>query len=697
MDTQNHQFTAQQLKLQGGNSNLIINEQGNLTLTEALRTAADTADENIPAAQQKTASASTPWKLHIATVQAGNFRTRFADQRYQPALRYDLEDFSASIKQLSNSGTQAANFDADVRITQGGSFNASGSFLPDGSNITASITADKVSLKPLKSLIEHHTTLTLQSGEASLATQLTYTQDKNKPALHISGAANIDNLLLDETLSGDRFLSWQSLATKDLDYSLSPDRLVIKQLRVVQPGAKILVFKDRSLNLGKIMKPGGDTTTEKSAEEKSSAKDSSFPVSIDRIRIEKGNMDFSDLSLVLPFAAKIEDLNGSITGIAPEPTSRAYIKLEGRVEEYGSVKIDGGLSPNSPKLYTDIRTHFRNIEMTPLSAYTATFAGRKIASGKLSLDLEYNVKNSELNSNNTIVLDQFTLGEPIDSPNALDLPLDLAIALLTDSQGKINTAIPVSGNIDSPTFSFGKVINQAITGALVKIVTAPFRALGSLLGGSSEKLDSVSFDAGNADLKPPQIEVLKKVGEALQQRPQLALTVSGRYDPQVDGAALRSEKVRRELAEALNIKLEANEDAPTAAVDQAKTQRELEKLLEARLGDKATDSFKSEFEKTAGRVAEPVNTALALLGKASPDVDYYVAMFERLVKLQPLDDAELKALAQQRADSIIQTLISQAGLTENRIMPGKVEAERGNQNEGVVSKLILKAGVAATP
>jgi hypothetical protein len=35
---------------------------------------------------------------------------------------------------------------------------------------------------------------------------------------------------------------------------------------------------------------------------------------------------------------------------------------------------------------------FRNVEMTNLTPYSATFAGRKIASGKLSLDLEYKIK-----------------------------------------------------------------------------------------------------------------------------------------------------------------------------------------------------------------------------------------------------------------------------------------------------------------
>jgi hypothetical protein len=89
--------------------------------------------------------------------------------------------------------------------------------------------------------------------------------------------------------------------------------------------------------------------------------------------------------------------------------------------------------------------------MPPFSPYSATFAGRKIATGKLSLDLEYKINDGALAGDNKILLEKFTLGEPVDSPDALDLPLDLAVALLTDSQG-IDVAVPVTGDMNSPKF-----------------------------------------------------------------------------------------------------------------------------------------------------------------------------------------------------------------------------------------------------
>jgi hypothetical protein len=692
VDTRERALGAQLLTLSGAAADLVFDADDRLVLVKALtgRGAARSAES--------AGSSGNPWRMRLDRLQATDSRVALTGTRYRPPLRYDLEKLSATVEKLGNEAAQAANFSVEAQVAQGGAIAASGSFAPDGSCAEAAVKADKLSLKPLKSLVGHFTTLTLQSGDASLATQLSYARGEAAPALRINGAASIDGLLLDETATGGRFLSWNSLATRDLDFSLSPDHLTFKQLRVVRPGAKIQIFEDRSVNLGKILKPAPDSVPREPAQAaaaatKSAARNEPFPVSVERVRIEKGDVDFSDMSLVLPFSAEIADLAGTVTGISSDPASRANVSLEGRVDEYGSVQVEGGLSPFAPKEYTDIRTRFRNIEMKPLSPYTATFAGRKVAAGKLSLDLEYKVKDGQLAGDNKVVLDHFTLGQNVDSPDALDLPLDLAIGLLTDSRGRINVAVPVRGDVDSPTFSFGKLVGQAIVGMLGKIVTAPFRALGGLLGGGGKDPDSVAFDAGSAQLQPPQIETLVKVADALRQRPQLRLAVSGRYDPQLDGAALRAAHVRRELAEALDIRFEADEEPPPVAVDHAESQRELEKLFEARAGGDAVDDFRAGFERTAGRSAEPVNPALALFGKASPDVDYYQAMYARLVELHPLEDSELQALAEQRAAAIVRALVEQAGLDANRVAPGRIEAASGSaEARSVDSKLLLEAG-----
>ena len=171
-------------------------------------------------------------------------------------------------------------------------------------------------------------------------------------------------------------------------------------------------------------------------------------MTVERVRIERAKVDFADLSLVIPFAARVHELSGAVTGISSAPDNRTRLKLEGRVDEYGEVNVEGSLSPLQFEKFSDVKVIFRNVAMPLLSPYSGTFAGRRIKSGKLNLDLEYKLEDRKLKSNNTVVLEQFTLGERVESPKAVDLPLDLAIALLTDSEGKINASVPIEGDMD---------------------------------------------------------------------------------------------------------------------------------------------------------------------------------------------------------------------------------------------------------
>ena len=293
-------------------------------------------------------------------------------------------------------------------------------------------------------------------------------------------------------------------------------------------------------------------------------------IGVERVRVEGGAMDFADFSLVLPFATFIKDLNGSASGLSSAADSRANLKFEGGVADYGLARAEGTIQPFAPKKFTDIAVAFRNIELIPMSPYTATFAGRKIASGKVSLDLQYKIENSKLLGDNKMVLDKFTLGERVESPTAVNLPLDLAIALLTDSNGKIDLALPVSGDVDNPEFSYGHVVWQAIRTVLTRIVTAPFRALGSLFGSGAETLGDIVFDAGGARVLPTEQEKLRRVAEGLQKRPQLKLQIQGTWHKDVDARALRARAVRADLAAREGTKLAPGEDpGPVAFEDRA--------------------------------------------------------------------------------------------------------------------------------
>ncbi|MBI5461533.1 MAG: DUF748 domain-containing protein [Gammaproteobacteria bacterium] len=698
VDTARCEVGINKVSLREGSTRIERDAQGATRLFAALNGAGDDAPDKTKA--NTTASADQPtWRVKLDTLQLNAFRVGLADQSLKPALAYDLEDITATLKNLSNATQTPVDFDARLRVAQGGTLNAYGRFTPDGSTAKATLKIERVALKPLQSLLARHAALDLKAGDASAMAELEYAPGKTGSVLRAGGTASVADLLIDEAVGGDRFVAWKALTADGIAFASDPDpdtgKLTIKEMHLVEPGAKVMIFEDRSVNLGRVFEKktaaasGTSTQAPSQISSKHDASTRPFPVTVARIRVEKGVVDYSDQSLVLPFSAQIRDFHGAVTGISSDPESRAKIAFDGRVEQYGQAKVRGALRPFAPKQYTDIRTEFRNIDMPPFSPYSATFAGRKIATGKLSLDLEYKIDAGALAGDNKILLDKFTLGEPIDSPDALDLPLDLAVALLTDSRGRIDIAVPVSGDMNSPKFSLGGVIGQAVTRMLTKIVTAPFSALGNLLGGGGKQANAIAFEPGSDQLSPPQQEKLVNLGKALRERPQLKVIVGGRYAPEQDGAALRSDRVRRALAVELDVKLAPDEDPGPVAFDQAQTQRALEKLLEARAGDKAVDAFQAQFETSAGRAVERVNPVLALIGQESPDHAFYEALFEHVVEIHPLGEADLKTLARRRADVVVQSLTADAGVDPQRVEAGAIETIKSTRDTMVETKLTL--------
>ena len=106
--------------------------------------------------------------------------------------------------------------------------------------------------------------------------------------------------------------------------------------------------------------------------------------------------------------------------------------------------------------------------------------------------------------------------------------------------------------------------------------------------------------------------------QALKEKPQVKLVVRGPYDPQLDGEALRNRQVRREVAQALGVKLEQREDPGPIAYSDAATQRALETMLAARAGPKAVEELEREFKKNAGRDPERVSRAVGAVREGEP-------------------------------------------------------------------------------
>ncbi len=624
------------------------------------------------------AQSSAPWHFDLGELRVEDLSVPFSDASFAQPIAYELGGLSGRLTNLGN-GKPAA-FEASAQLG-GGTLKASGTAASGLDTAQARVQMSGVDLVPLQPLVGKYTDVKL-AARASADARVDY-RSSGKPALRAIGSVALDGLALTEPGRGP-VLASRRVSAGDVRLSFSPHRLAIREIVLQSPQARIAISQQHELNLAQLVKKQPER---KPQQARSGSGSQPFPVSIGSLRVRDGTVDYSDLSLVLPFSARVTAFQGSAAGLSSDPGRRAELEFRGEVGESGSVRVKGSIDAAAPTQFTDIGVAFENVQMPPLSPYSATFLGRKISSGDVWLDLDYKITDGRLTGQNKITARNLTLGEHVNAPNALDVPLDLVVALLTDAQGKIAADVPVSGDLGNPDFQIGPALRSAFAGLVRRIVSAPFRALAGLLGSKGEELESVAFDPGSAALLPPERDKLREVAKALKDRPQLRLVVHPAYDPGRDGRALREEEARRELDKALGRKLQPGEAAGPVAFDSPPVQRALERLL-AQHDPQAADQVAADFTRRNGR--EPQRTSLlgALFG-AKGDPQFYRAVFERLVQSEPLSEEAGRELAQKREEAIRQ-YVESAGIEASRIEVGS-PAPRAEASDRVSARLSLQA------
>ncbi len=717
------------IALQGAQIKVLRNAQGRIDLIDAVDVLKTPAKQAPAAVKEQTAKEMAPaWHWQVGEVALTGIEASLQDQTVSPAGDIALQDISIDVKDLGDDFTKSLPMRVVLRVRDGGRLEASGDVVPAVPSVAVKFKLADLALKPAQPWLASFVKLKLVSGKLDIDGAVNYAgADKTKAGPDFKGGFALRELRLTESDSDALFLALKLLGSRDV--KLTPSRLDIGTLLLNGLDTKLIIDQDKSINVSQILrKPAAAATKPAVAAVAAVASPATleppamsaergraavapvpFVANLDRLRIRNSELDFADHSLALPFGTRIHHLRGSINGLSTQPRLGAsgQIELDGQVDDYGLARAVGQVDLFNPTNFTDIKVIFRNVEMNRLTPYAATFAGRKIESGKLSLDLEYKVKQRQMTGDNKVVMDRIKLGERVDSPSAKSLPLDLAIAILQDADGRIDLGLPVSGSLDDPQFSYGGIIWKAIFNVLTKIATAPFRALGALFGGG-EKLENIAFDAGAGRLTPPEREKLQRLAEALNKRPGLALTLHGVY-ADIDRAALQDRQARLAVAR-LAGQQDAKDDSDPGPLSTGnpKVQAALEKRYVERIGSDELDTLKAAFrqanpgqleENLGGRVLSRLTGLIREKRVLSENevaqlaqlkgTDFYATLFEKLRARETVADEYLLALAKARGEYTRTALIA-AGAPADRLMLGTSEKVEATGRD-VTLKLVLGA------
>lgn len=384
-----------------------------------------------------------------------------------------------------------------------------------------------------------------------------------------------------------------------------------------------------------------------------------FELDIRTVNLKQGEMFFTDMAMRPHFKVDIKKFNAALLGVSNIPGRFASVAMDGVVAGSGSMRTKGQVSFDDPRRNHDVLMNFKNLPLTTFNPAVMTYAGYQITGGNLNLNLNYRSKDGQLNGSNQIIIKKVQLGEEVPDYQGKKLPLGLAIALLEDSDDTIDITIRIAGNVDSPEFSASGLVWQAISNVLTNVATAPFRALGALLGMSGD--EGINAVPGEVVFLPPDQERLEKFSEYLMKRPNSELVIVGTYDPVQDKQELARVRADAAILNEAGFKLTANEPVPIPSLSDPRIQ----------------SGLKAVYAQYIGRIKLTQRLLMLSEGDARNE-----QLRNELIAAMEITDIELRELALNRAKLATQIMIKDNAALSERIRVGEVKAVAA-EKEGI--------------
>lgn len=622
------------------------------------------------------ASASPDWHWQLAHLVVTGSDVDFSDLTAAHPKPVTLHAERYSVDGLSNDMHAWLAVKASGQLDKR-AYALSGKVRPQPLQAQLRVTTRGLDIAPLQSLISVPLNVRIGSAHLSLNGRLGYRDRGSAPAqVDFQGDAQLRRVRVQDKLTGDDFLRWHSLDADNVKLRLGDGapQLGIDGLALSDFYARVIVNASGRLNLQDVVVNGNEAPVSVTREEgtdqpaattraPTEQPDGPAPViRIGQISVARGQLNYTDNFIKPNYTANITDLAGKIGGFGTEQGPPAELQLQGKLDEKAPIEISGTINPLTPVAFLDIKGKADGVELTGLSPYSGRYAGYPIASGVLNVDVRYQLDQRTLKADNHIFIEQLTFGDRINEPGVSHLPVKLAVALLKDSQGRIDVHVPVSGSLDSPQFSIGKLVWRAIGNLIARAATSPFRLLASIGGGKHADLAYVAFQPGSAVLDATAQARLTQLVALLKKKPSLKLDITGRMDPAVDEKGLRKVMVDDKVRAA-----KAEHEGVTGDVTTLKlTPDEYEHYLVRVYKD-------ADFPKAKNFVG--------LTRSQPPEV-----MQQLLQTNMPVDDVALRQLAERRAAAVDAWLKGKLEPARITVHPPQLDA-KGISDKGPTSRV----------
>lgn len=269
-----------------------------------------------------------------------------------------------------------------------------------------------------------------------------------------------------------------------------------------------------------------DTTAAK--EKSASTASSDFHLLIDELAVENSSMRYLDHTMRQLVEVPINNID--IRSKNFDMDKPIALKVSALVGDGGELRADwsGSLSDfSNMKLMASLK----NFQLTMASPYSVEYLAYPITDGVLSFVSINTLENDIISSQNKVDIYNCKMDKKLkDFKPEYNIPMRAAVYILTDRKGNIQLDLPVSGNINDPTFSYKKIIFKTLCNLFVKVVASPIDFLVKAIGGEPDLFSDIVYDIHPQGLGSESSDKLNKIAAAMKEKSEIQLSIQQSVD-----------------------------------------------------------------------------------------------------------------------------------------------------------------------
>ncbi len=561
------------------------------------------------------------WVLDLDELSLDDYTVKVEDLVPSKPGSFLLERLSLNVKGASTVSNTPITASMSLRVNETGSIKVGGSVKIAPLSADMDIDVTSFDLRAAQPYVEQFVRLGVVSGAFGTTGKVRFqTHDPGVPQLTFVGGLSVTNFVATDMVMFKEFMRWDELDVAGIDFAFQPNHLKVDGVRLVRPRANVLVGADRRPNFALIL-AGDDARASRPANATTATARplyELFPVQLGTLTLEEASLGFSDESIQPHAAIAVQEMSGTIKGLSSALNTMAEVNLTGKVDAQSPFAVSGRVNPFATQMFVDLVITNSNTQLTPFTGYMEKYAGHPLNKGRVSTSLHYHIEGRELKAENKVRIDQLTLGARNNSPDATSLPVRLGVALLKDSEGRIELDVPLSGRLDDPEFSLAPIVLKVVVNIIMKAAASPFKLLGALVGGGGDELSFVEFKPGGTNLVEGDLDKLGKLAAALAKRPTLSLEIEGAVDPDLDRDALArgklSDQIKARRLQELSVKGRAPESSQGFQIEP----EERDRLLRVAFIERFGTNIAMVIQTNLARLTATNQPAAAPAAKAAP-------------------------------------------------------------------------------